>query len=335
MAAHNMTREEAIDALALVNQFSGNISAAARAAKIPRNTLQSRFTRARLVLQDEIANAPERERPITDAIPEPKPRIRVKAGGIDAKYRVLAIGDAHDHPDLPKDRFRWLGKHAAALGVDYVVQIGDFFTLDSLNSHVSNETLLGKLKSPWSRDMVSAKEALSEFDRGLGAHKPRKHETLGNHERRAWFYEDAHPEVVGLLTGELLATLEDHGWAHTPYGDYFFLGGVGFTHCAINRLNKTYGGKNAEIQIANDAVFDHVIGHSHLKRDHRAAKLGPSKHISVVNLGCALPWGHVEEYMYHGATTGWWWGCCDLVIGGGHVTDTNFMSMLELEKRYA
>jgi hypothetical protein len=30
-------------------------------------------------------------------------------------YRVLAIGDAHDDPHIPKDRFRWFGAHAAAI----------------------------------------------------------------------------------------------------------------------------------------------------------------------------------------------------------------------------
>jgi hypothetical protein len=251
-----------------------------------------------------------------------------------SQYRVLAIGDAHDHPDLPKDRFRWMGRHAAEMGVDYVTQIGDMLTLDSLNSHVSNETLLGKLKSPWTRDMHSAKEALGEFDAGLGSHKPKKQITLGNHERRAWTYEDHHPEVAGILTGELLCTFEDHGWHHTPYGEYFFLGGVGFIHCAINRLNKSYGGKNAEMTIGNDALFDHVLGHSHVRREHRAVKLGPSKHVTILNLGCALPWAHVENYMLHGALSGWWWGCCELVISGGQITDVNAVSMLELERKY-
>jgi hypothetical protein len=113
-----------------------------------------------------------------------------------------------------------------------------------------------------------------------------------------------------------------------------FLGGVGFIHAAINRLNKTYGGKTAENTIANDAVFDHVIGHSHVRREHRAPKLGPSKHVTVLNLGCALPQGHVESYMLHGSTTGWWFGVHELLIQNGQITDTNAISMAELERRY-
>lgn len=57
-------------------------------------------------------------------------------------------------------------------------------------------------------------------------------------------------------------------------------------------------------------------------------------HSTVLNLGCALPWGHVEPYMHHGATTGWWWGIYELLIQGGQITDFNAISMLELERRY-
>src|SRR6185437_6824322 len=243
MAAHNMTRAEAIEACALVNQYGGNISAAAKAANIARNTLQSRHVRAQIILANEIGKTPQPERPITDALPPPKPVVRVRAARPEGPmYRILAIGDAHDHPDIVKDRFRWIGRHGAEIGADYVLSIGDLLTLDSLNTHIANETLLGKLKSPWSRDMLSAKEALSEIDRGLGSHSCKKHITLGNHERRAWSYEDNHPEVAGRLTGELTHLLESHGWGHTPYGEYFFLGWVGFIHCGINRLNKAYGG---------------------------------------------------------------------------------------------
>ena len=26
-------------------------------------------------------------------------------------HKVLVIGDTHDSPDIPKDRFYWIGKH--------------------------------------------------------------------------------------------------------------------------------------------------------------------------------------------------------------------------------
>jgi hypothetical protein len=182
--------------------------------------------------------------------------------------------------------------------------------------------------------MDSAAEALGEFNIGLGSHKPRKRKTRGNHERRPENYEKEHPRIVGILTGELDQITEDAGWEWTPYGEFFFLGGVGFVHAALNTLGKTYGGKTAEQRISNDAVFDIVIGHSHVGRIHRAPKIGPQQWISVLNLGCALPWGHVEDYAMH-CTTGWTYGVYDLFIVGGRIESAAFVSMLDLERRYA
>lgn len=323
-------REKAIAAVRALAECGGNESHAARKLGIPRGTLQARLAIAE---REDCARIEEKPEPVIVETAG-KPRVRVRAAsGEGAAYRVLAIGDAHDSPEIPKDRFYWMGRHAAETGADWVVSIGDLLTLDSLNGHIPNDTLQAKSKNPFLADIASAKDALARFDEGCGAAKPKRHVVLGNHERRAWFYEDAHPEVAGQLVGELTCLLEDHGWGWTEYGEFFFLGGVGFVHAALNRLGKTYGGKNAEQTIANDAVFDIVIGHSHTARVWRAPKIGPSQYVNVVNLGCALPQGHVEDYAKH-ATTGWTWGVYDLLIRNGHIESASFVSMPELERRY-
>jgi hypothetical protein len=276
---------------------------------------------------------------VVEEVPPAVIKVRVKAGSSNrpegAVTKVLAIGDAHDDPETPKDRFRWMGKLACDRGVDWVVQIGDFASIDSLNAHIPNETLAGKLKNPYSQDVQSLNEALGNLNEGLNGHKPKKHVCLGNHERRVWLYEEQRPEVSGILTGELVQTFTDNGWTQTPYGEYFFLGGVGWIHAAINRMCKTYGGKNAEATISNDAVFDHCIGHSHVRREHRAPKLGPSKHVTVLNLGCALPQGRVESYVLHGALSGWWWGVHVVTLQNGQIAGVDAIPMSDLERMYA
>src|SRR6185369_3362414 len=273
---------------------------------------------------------------VIEQVPPATIKVRVKAnsGPEGAVTKILAIGDSHDDPETPKDRFRAMGRLACDRGVDWVVQIGDFASFDSLSSHIPNDSIAGKLKNPFSRDMQSLADALGGFDIGCNGHKCNRHVTLGNHERRVWLYEELRPEIAGMLSSELLQTFVDHGWSTTPYGEFKFIGGVGFTHAAINRLGKTYGGKNAENTIANDAVFDIVIGHSHVKREARAPKLGPSKHVTVFNLGCALPYGRVENYMYHGATTGWWWGAHILTLQNGQIAGVESIPMNELERAF-
>ncbi len=84
------------------------------------------------------------------------------------RLKVCAIGDVHDAPDIPKDRARWLGRWVADTRPDVVVQIGDIATLDSLNSHVSNETYTGRAKPVFEEDMASLKEFMAAYDEGRG-----------------------------------------------------------------------------------------------------------------------------------------------------------------------
>jgi hypothetical protein len=299
----------------------------------PHQTIGGWFFKGGLV--DRLGLTPNVEI-VKEEVPPAKARVRVPAGSSTegAITRVLAMGDAHDTPNLDKRRFRWMGKLGADRGVHWAVSIGDWLTIDSLNSHIGNDTILGKHKSPWLSDMQSAKEAFGEFAIGMGSHKCNKHLVEGNHERRIYFFEEARPEIAGVLTGEFHQLVEDHGWTHTPYGEFKYIAGVGFIHCALNRLNKSYGGKNAENTISNDAVHDIVLGHSHRAVQVRAPKLGPSKHITVLNLGCALPQGHVEAYMYHGATTGWWFGAHVLTLQGGQIASVEQVTMGQLEAMY-
>ena len=310
----------------------GVITNAARKLGVPESTMRGRYREARAWRANH-GHEPQKPQEIV-TIERIKPRVRMQvAAPSGGGYKVLGIGDAHDDPHLDKERFRWFGAHAKAMGADYAVQIGDWATVDSLNSHISNETLQAKTKNPFVDDLVSLRESIDAFNVGLGQHSCRKVVTLGNHERRAWLFEDQNPESAGLLTGPLLAAFEAGGWETRPYGEIFYLGGVGFVHAALNRLGKTYGGKNAENTIANDAVHDLVIGHSHIARQVRVPKIGPYNHVTVLNLGCALPYGHIEDYA-RDALTGWTWGVYELFIRAGHIESAKFVSMLELQERY-
>jgi hypothetical protein len=111
------------------------------------------------------------------------------------------------------------------------------------------------------------------------------------------------------------------------------IGGVSFTHCPLNIMGKEYGGKNCEVQIANDATNDIVFGHTHKFRDWKAPKIGDKNYVRVVNVGCALPYNHVEEYAKLNLT-GWSWGIVELGIWENHIQESQFISMDRLEKQY-
>ena len=247
--------------------------------------------------------------------------------------RVLAIGDTHDSPELDKDRFRWFGRLARDLRVNQVVQIGDMFTFDSLCKYADNASHEGKLKPEFLDDLASGEEALEQFNKGLGPYKCKKHITIGNHEARIYSYEDRNPEVWGLMRRDYYKVLKKGGWGWTDFGDFYMVDGVGFTHVPINRMGRPYGGKNAENQVANDAIFDVVFGHSHIEKVVTTPKIGPNKRIKVINLGSGMPNGHVEPYAKHG-TTGWTYGAYELLIKSKQIVSQKFYCMEELEDRY-
>ncbi len=262
-----------------------------------------------------------------------KPHFTVRSDSTprSSKIRIVCIGDAHDAPAIPdKSRFEWIGAYIRATKPDCVIQIGDFATLDSLSTHTPNHTLDGKLKPSFENDMGSFNLALQAMQiDGI-----ERHITLGNHERRLYAYENENPEMEGKLAATLDSILKNNGWTYSPYGMPHSVGGVSFVHACLNKLGKTYGGKNAEGgAIANDAIGDWVIGHSHVERRHRAPKLGANNYIQIINVGCALPNQFIEHYAQH-SLTGWSYGIADMTIQHGHVQDYHFVSMEALEDRY-
>ena len=352
MSARMLTPEmlqQAIDLFVV----HGSKTAAARVAKIPNTTYNSRYSEAVMRgytpssgalaqadvssndLRAQIENlksqlsANQTHVEIAPVVIKPHYTVRTDRGSGE-KIRICAIGDAHDSPKIPnKERFEWIGAHIKKTKPDVVVQIGDFLTLDSLNNHEANETFAGRLKPTFQADVSSFIEALGAMD----IDGPELHCTLGNHEQRLFAYENNHPEVYGMMQIELQGALERFGWTFSPYKFIQKYGGVGFTHSATNSMGRAYGGKNSENSIANDSLFDLVIGHSHRRRLVRVPKIGDDNNLAVLNLGCALPDGFIESYARH-SSTGWSFGIYDLTIQHGSLQSESFIPMSELGSLY-
>jgi hypothetical protein len=262
-----------------------------------------------------------------------RPRYTIRADNISRgdRVRVVVIGDAHDSPLLDKSRFEWLGKYVADTKPDFVVQIGDIASFDSVSSHANN--LENKTKPRIIDDINSLSLALDAFNSGLGSYNVPKHITLGNHEKRLFTYEGENPEVEGMPSHMLDVCLKDRGWTYSPFAQEYFIGGVAFLHCALNRMGRPIGGQTSENITSNSSLNDCVLGHSHVKRVVRYPKLF-GKHLTIVNAGCALPQGHVESYARH-SLTGWWFGCGLLTIKDNHIINDEWVSMETLGERYA
>lgn len=259
--------------------------------------------------------------PFQDHIKEPMPE--------GDPITVCVIGDAHDSPHLPdKERFRWLGRFAADNKVQRVVSIGDWLTMDCFSSHTDRATFEGFAKPTFEQDMESFHESQRAFHEGLAGWKPIKDITLGNHEKRAWSYDNRHPD--GLSHGHLLEqAFAQWGWRTTPYGEYRFIGGVGFVHVPLNGLSKPL----AQGQRVNKAMFDTVHGDDHRSLILTDYKTGPGRSPTVYGAATALPNGFIEGFANKGGSA-WRSGVCLATIWGGHVRAWQFVEMSLLEYRY-
>lgn len=251
--------------------------------------------------------------------------------------RVLVIGDLHQDP-RHEDRIpilTWIARYASEHRISRIIQVGDWSTWDSVNQHDRADTQAARLKPPIKADMDNLVQSHQAWRRGMDKdYRPKMNLLLGNHENRLERFENSNPEAYGSFTTERDQTFTQFGWKIRPYGELFYVDGVAFTHHPVNGAGRAYGGKTGPQRAANESTIPVVSGHTHRKQVHDAPKIGPMDSISMVEVGCAMPWGTVESYARHGLT-GWWWGVVPMTIRSGVITDIEFKSMLSIRQRYS
>lgn len=264
---------------------------------------------------------------------EPRPRAAetILAGKIE---RIISIPDVHLCPTLPDvSRMEWMGRYCADVNPDWIVQLGDMLTADSVQGHALPGTLKFEESPRIRADFEIQQRGLERFDRGLGKCRARKHQTKGNHEDRFARFEDRNPQCQGLFVERHDAAMNAAGWGVTEFGKYFEIAGVRFIHIPLNPLGRPYGGKTAPHRIANDAVFSIVHGHTHQYHSVACPKFDGHQ-VRVISAGCALPEGHIEPYAKH-SLTGWRWGILEITVRNGLILDEAWVSMDTLRRRYS
>jgi len=317
------------------------IAQAARDWGIPLGTIQSRLRAAKvsydLEPDETLYRAQRYQQPVPRAVvteaPPPNP-VQLRPSG--EPVRVLVIGDLHQDPRHPHrlNVLTWIARYASEQRFDHIVQIGDWSSWDSVNFHDRNDTLGARFKPSIKADMENLQQSLQAWRAGMAPdYKPRQSIVLGNHENRLERFENANPEAQDTFTRERDQMFLQFGWKTRPYGEIFYIQNVGFTHHPVNGAGRAFGGETGPQRAANKTTVPLVSGHTHKRQVHDSGKIGPVDVISMVEVGCALPWGEVESYAKNGIT-GWWYGVVPMTVQGGVITDVSFVSMLTLQDRY-
>jgi hypothetical protein len=266
---------------------------------------------------------------------EQKPTIRVRMERDDHQdYYIIAIGDAHDAPTIPdKSRFRHAGKFVAEMKPDMVVQIGDFFTFDSISQFAQPGSVEFKEGPTFPEDITSAQAALTAFSEGLDGYDCDLHVTAGNHEDRIWSHAGRNPQLGPMIQLEFDRLLARNSWTYSLFSQPYWVGGVAFSHIPLSIMGKPIGGELTTQNVALKAVTDWVYGHTHRSDVARRPKLGGFVN-TAINLGSFLPTGHVEHYIKVGTLTGWSYCLFELRISKGRIQSYRQHTVDELREKY-
>ena len=105
-------------------------------------------------------------------------------------HKIIVIGDTHDSPKIKQDRFVWIGKYIKESKPDYIIQIGDWASFDSLSYFQKNSTQAGKLKDAYMVDIESMRRSIDLLDKHINNDRIPRHVTFGNHEQRVFKFEE-------------------------------------------------------------------------------------------------------------------------------------------------
>jgi hypothetical protein len=264
----------------------------------------------------------------------PNPRAYDPSG---ERERVLMIGDLHQDPRHPHriEVLSWAARFGSDRKVGRVVQVGDWGTFDGASFHDKNDTLRARLKPTIRQDLDNQKEGLQAFHNSRpDGWAPKLDITLGNHENRLHRFENANPETAGMFSNELETNFAQFGWKTRPYGEVMFIQGVGISHHPTNGAGRAFGGKTGPQRAANELTSSFISGHTHAYQHFTTGKIGAVSGVDVMEVGCALPWGEIEDYASL-SINNWWWGLVIVDLMGGRIVSAEKVDMMRIRDVYS
>jgi len=244
--------------------------------------------------------------------------------------RILYVTDTHDTPDTDKKRFEAFANMAKTNDYDWLIHGGDFADLESLCSHVPNESYGGRLKGKLMDEFASMNEAMELMsDNG----NLQWNMTIGNHEHRLWLFEDSNPEIFGILEDAYLSILKRNNFKWKLYGEYLSIGQTDFVHAVMNGRGKPMGGENLIINIAKKAIRDKVFGHSHKAGWASMPRLGYDEKVSAICGGYAVEEGYIANYAKRGVQ-GFNYGVNEITLINGKIEGYSFIPMRVVMDKY-
>ena len=211
--------------------------------------------------------------------------------------RGLIFEDAHIEQGQDLNRFEQLGKLIVRERPDFIINLGDFISFESISNWNSSKKLtleglryageieagnkaLDLLEAPL-RELQSKQARLK-----LKQYRPRLEYVAGNHEVRVERYVEENPQLNGIMSVADNLYLFDRGYNFTGYKGYTEIEGVQFTHVPITGNGQPVSGINviqAGLRIVSKST---VWGHHHYVASGSIKRHGSENLIQGLTCGC-------------------------------------------------
>lgn len=142
----------------------------------------------------------------------------------------LLLPDSHSTPGQHNKRYEWFAHLINDVRPDTVVDIGDFWSMDSLCSY--DKGTKGFEGRRYKKDIeagLDAQDRIYTITRRSKRKLPRFVRTLGNHEQRIVKAVDRDPVLEGTIGLSDLQS-KDYGWEEHPFLEPVNIDGVNYAH---------------------------------------------------------------------------------------------------------
>lgn len=207
----------------------------------------------------------------------------------DEAVSHLLIPDVQMKPGAPTDHLVALGKLIVDRQPEVIVNIGDFWDMESLSSYDVGKKCEGRRVKA---DIDCGNEAIAIINDAIDSvphYVPRKIFTLGNHEQRIERHVNANPHLIGFLGYD---QLDLEGWELFNFLTIAEVDGVHYSHYFPNPLSGRPIGGTADNRL-NKLGFSFTQGH---EQSFKYARRDLSNGAVIHGLVAGAFYTHDEDY---------------------------------------
>lgn len=245
----------------------------------------------------------------------------------------LVIGDSHAKPGVNNNRFIWAGRLAVDIRADVIIDIGDWWDMESLSSYDK-----GKKSFEGRRYKADIDAGIDAMDKLCGeiakenGYNPKLIRTKGNHEERILKAVNNSPELEGVIGHHDLKS-DEYGFKEYEYMIPVVTDGIAACHIyASGIMGRPISGENPAASVLAKKAMSCVFGHSHVL-DFATRNNAMGKRMSAVNVGCFFE--HDESYAGRQVNRMWDRGLTVLNEVQAGEFDFQWISMAAIKKRYS